>query len=348
MEFRTYLIRRLLLLIPVLIGVTILIFALLQFFSPAQRAMLYVHSPQQFGKINEIIAQYGLNKPIWQQYFTWLGQVFHGNLGWSQVVGMPVTRAIATFFPATLELAIFATPLIVFLGIFLGTKAAAHKDSLIDHGTRLGAIVGWSLPTFWLGLMLLMVFYGFFSGLFPPERLGIAMDAVVHSPSFIRYTGLNTLDGILNWRWDVTLDALRHLVLPVITLTVVNTAFIMRLMRSSMLETLNKGYVLTARAKGLPESTVINKHARRNAMIPVLTISGYLFASIINGVVITESIFDYKGLGWWAWESAVNLDIPSLLAFALFSAIIFVVTNLVVDLLYARLDPRVRLGAKEQ
>ncbi len=252
MEFRTYLVRRLLLLIPVLIGVTFLIFLLLHFFSPAQRAMLYVHSPQQMRNLDEIIAKYGLNAPIWKQYWTWLVQVFHGNLGWSQVVGMPVTSAIASFLPATLELAIFATPLIIFLGIFLGTKAAAHKDSWIDHVTRVGAIVGWSLPTFWLGLMLLMIFYGFFSGFLPPERLGNAMDAVVHSSSFVRYTGLNFLDGILNWRWDVTIDALRHLVLPVITLTVVNTAFIMRLMRSSMLETLGKGYVLTARAKGLP------------------------------------------------------------------------------------------------
>ncbi len=347
MEFRTYLARRLLLLIPVLFGVTILIFALLQFFSPAQRAMLYVHSPQQFGRIDEIIAQYGLNDPIWKQYWTWLVQIFHGNLGWSQVVGMPVTKAFVTFLPATVELALFATPLIVLTGIFLGTKAASHKDSLVDHATRVGSIVGWSLPTFWLGLLLLMVFYGFFSGLFPPERLSTAMNAVVHSASFARYTGINFLDGILNWRWDVVIDALRHLVLPVITLTVVNTAFIMRLMRSSMLETLGKGYVLTARAKGLAENTVINKHARRNAMIPVLTISGYLFASIVNGVVITESIFNYKGLGWWAWSAAVNLDIPSILAFALFSAVLFVITNLVVDLLYARLDPRVRLGASE-
>ena len=345
MDFSTYLIRRLLLLIPVLIGVSILIFAILQFFSPVERAMLFVHSPQQFGRIDEIIEQYGLDDPIWKQYLTWITQIFHGNFGWSQVVGMPTLKAIGTFLPATVELAIFATPLIVLGGIYLGTKAAAHKDSFIDHITRVVAIVGWSLPTFWLGLMLLMVFYGFFSGLFPPERLSTAMNAVVHSAEFTRYTGVNFLDGILNWQWNVTFDALRHLVLPVLTLTVVMIAFIMRLMRSSMLETLGKGYVLTARAKGLPENIVINKHARRNAMIPVLTIAGYLFASIVNGVVITESIFNYKGLGWWAWRAAVTLDIPSILAFALFSGTLFVLTNLVVDLLYARFDPRVRLGA---
>jgi peptide/nickel transport system permease protein len=152
------------------------------------------------------------------------------------------------------------------------------------------------------------------------------------------------LDGILNWEWRVTWDSLRHLVLPVATLSVVNIAFIMRLMRSSMLESLGKGYILTARAKGLSENTVINKHARRNAMIPVLTVSGYLFAAIVNGVVITESIFNYKGLGWWAWRTAVMLDISSILGFALFSGVLFVLTNLAVDLLYARFDPRVRLG----
>lgn len=344
MDFRTYLIRRLLLLIPVLFGVTILIFIVLQFFSPTERAMLFVHSPQQFGHIDEIIAQYGLNDPIWKQYLTWISQVFHGNMGWSNVVGMSTLKAIGTFLPATLELAIFAAPLIVAGGIFFGTRAAVHKDQFSDHATRVGAIIGWSLPTFWLGLMLLMVFYGYFHGIFPPERLGITANAIIHSASFHRYTGLNFLDGILNWKWTVTLDAIRHLVLPVLTLTFVNIAFIMRLMRSSMLETLGKGYVLTARAKGLPENTVINKHARRNAMIPVLTISGYLFASIVNGVVITESIFNYKGLGWWAWQAAVQLDIPSILAFALFSALLFVFTNLVVDMLYARFDPRIRLG----
>lgn len=294
--------------------------------------------------IEEIIELYNLDAPIWEQYITWLGQVFQGNLGWSPVVGMSVTDAILNFLPATLELAIFATPLIIFGGIWLGTKAAAHKDRFIDQATRAGAIMGWSLPTFWLGLVLLMVFYGYFGGLFPPERLSTEMNILVHSASFNRYTGLNFLDGILNWEWRVTWDSLRHLVLPVITLSVVNIAFIMRLMRSSMLESLGKGYILTARAKGLSEKVVINKHARRNAMIPVLTVSGYLFAAIVNGVVITESIFNYKGLGWWAWRTATALDTSSILGFALFSGVLFVLTNLVVDLLYARFDPRVRLG----
>lgn len=346
MELRVYIIRRLVLLIPVLFGVTLLIFGLLQLFSPVERAALYVTNPKQFGNIAEIITKYGLDQPWWVQYGNWINEIFHGNLGWSKVVSMPVIDAILNFLPATLELALFATPIIIFGGIFLGSKAAAHKDRTVDHATRLGAIIGWSLPTFWLGLILLMVFYGYFSGLLPPERLSTEMNILVHSDEFTRYTRVNVIDAIFNGNVRVLADSLRHLVLPVITLTVVQLAFVMRLMRSSMLESLGKGYILTARAKGLSENVVVNKHARRNALIPVLTISGYVFAAIVNGVVITETIFNYKGLGWWAWQSAVNLDVPSILAFALFNGVLFVLTNLVVDLLYARIDPRVRLGAQ--
>ena len=346
MELRAYIIRRLVLIVPVLFGVSALVFGILQLFSPVERAALYVKDPKQFANLPAIIEKYGLDQPVWVQYGNWINEIFHGNLGWSKVVSQSVTDAVLNFLPATLELALFAAPLIILGGIILGSKAAAHKDKAVDHVTRVAAIVGWSLPTFWLGLMLLMVFYGYFSGLLPPERLSTDMNILVHSEAFTRYTGLNVIDAILNGNWQVLGDSLRHLVLPVITLTVVNLAFIMRLMRSSMLESLGKGYILTARAKGLDENTVVSKHARRNALIPVLTISGYIFAAIVNGVVITETIFNYKGLGWWAWQSAVHLDIPSVLGFALFNGILFVLTNLVVDLLYARIDPRVRLGGR--
>ncbi len=348
MELRSYILRRLLLLIPVLLGVTLFIFGITMLFSPIQRATLYVRDVRQLADLPAVIQLYGLDEPFFSQYFTWLGQVFSGNLGWSKIVSMPVWEAIWHYLPATLELAIFATPLIILMGIFLGTKAAAHKDRPVDHGTRVMAIFGWSLPTFWLGLILMMIFYGYFRGFLPPSRLSVQMDIVVSSAEFIRYTHINTIDAILNLNGAVLLDALRHIVLPVITLSVTNIAFIMRLMRSSMLESLGKGYILTARAKGLDERIVVNKHARRNALIPVITISGYLFAALANGVVITETIFVYKGIGWWAWQAAVNLDIPSVLGFALFNAVLFVLVNLVVDVLYTRVDPRVRLGGTVQ
>jgi dipeptide transport system permease protein len=348
LKLRSYIIRRLLLLIPVLLGVTLFIFGITMLFSPTMRAALYVTNMRDLGNIPGIIEHYGLDEPFFVQYGTWLGQVFRGNLGWSDVVSMPVAEAIPHYLPATLELAIFAAPLIVLIGIFFGTTAAAHKDKPLDHSTRVVAILGWSLPTFWLGLLLLMIFYGYFKGLLPPGRLSTQVNLFVNSADFIRYTHINTIDAVLNLNGLVLLDALRHLVLPVITLTVVQMAFVMRLMRSSMLESLGKGYVLTARAKGLAERVVINKHARRNALIPVITVSGYVFAGLANGVVITETIFSYKGIGWWAWQAAVRLDIPSVLGFALFNAVLFVVINLVVDILYTRVDPRVRLGEAVQ
>jgi dipeptide transport system permease protein len=348
LELRSYIIRRLLLLIPVLLGVTIFVYGITMFFSPAQRASLYVRDVRQLQDLPAIIHQYGLDRPFWAQYGTWLGQVLRGNLGWSEVVSMPVGQAIWHYLPATLELAIFATPLIILGGIFLGTKAAAHKDKPLDHSTRVVAILGWSLPTFWLGLILIMVFYGYFRGFLPPGRLSTQMQLLVDSAAFTRYTHINTIDAILNLNGPLLLDALRHLVLPVITLSVTHVAFIMRLMRSSMLESLGKGYILTARAKGLDERIVVNKHARRNALIPVITISGYIFAGLASGAVITESIFSYKGIGWWAWQSAVHLDISAVLGFALFSAVLFVLINLIVDILYTRVDPRVRLGGGVQ
>jgi dipeptide transport system permease protein len=348
LELRSYIIRRLFLLIPVLFGVTLFIFGITMLFSPIQRASLYVTSAHQMSNLPAIIAMYGLDKPFFVQYGTWITQVFHGNLGWSRVVGMPVWNAIWNFLPATLELAIYAAPLIVFMGIFLGTRAAAHKDKPLDHATRVLAISGWSLPLFWLGLILLMIFYGLFRGLLPPGRLSVPIDAVVYSAAFHRYTHINTIDAVLNLNGPVLLDAIRHLVLPVITLSVVNVAFIMRLMRSSMLESLGKGYILTARAKGLDERTVVNKHARRNALIPVITVSGYLFAGLASGAVITETIFNYKGIGWWAWQAASRLDIASVLGFALFTGVLFVLVNLIVDILYTRVDPRVRLGGGVQ
>ena len=344
MELRAYIIRRVLLLIPVLLGVSLFIFGITMMFSPIQRAMLYARSVQEMRDVETIIQMYGLDKPFYMQYGTWLRQVLHGNLGWSQIVSMPVAKAIPSQLPATLELAIFSAPLIVLVGIFLGTKAAAHKDKPLDHGTRVLAILGWSLPSFWLGLILLMIFYGYFRDFLPPGRLSIPNDILVHSPAFIQYTHLNTIDAILNLNGNVLLDALRHLILPVITISTINIAFIMRLMRSSMLESLGKGYILTARAKGLAERVVVNKHARRNALIPVITVSGYLFAALASGAVITETIFSFKGLGWWAWQSALRIDIPSVLGFAMFTALLFVVINLAVDILYTRVDPRVRLG----
>ena len=342
-DLRSYIIRRLLMVIPVLFGVSILIFSVVQLFNPIERAALFIRSEREAANVEGIIRKYGLDQPIHIQYFTWLSEVLQGNLGWSKVVSKPVLDALVTFLPATAELTLYAAPITILLGIYLGKKAAVHKDKAIDHATRTLAIIGWSMPTFWLAIMLLAIFYGYFGGLFPPDRLSVEASIYVQSGKFIRYTGINTIDALLNGQLWIFVDALRHLVLPTLTLVVVQVALLMRVMRSSMLEALGQGYVVAARAKGLDLKTVIDKHAGRNAMIPVATLSGLLVSGMLSGVVITETVFNYKGVGWWFVRAASQLDIPSVLGFSIFAAVLFVITNLVVDLLYAYIDPRIRL-----
>lgn len=344
MGMRSYIIRRLLLMIPTLIGVSLLIFAIMQFFSPVQRASLYVtEQPKGLTSIEQIIKLYGLDDPIYVQYYRWMKEVLRGNLGWSRTINYPVTKALLERLPATAELAILSAPLIIFLGIYLGVKSAVHRDKPIDHATRGLSIFGWSLPTFWFGLILISIF-SVDLGWFPTGRLGTEANVFVHSSEFVRYTGMNTIDGLLNGQLWIFIDALRHLVLPVITLVVVIIALIVRVTRSSMLEALNKGYIITARAKGLDQNEVINKHARRNALIPVVTISGMLIAGMLTGLVIIEYVFNIHGIGEFAANASLNLDAPAILGFAIFTGAIYVTANLIVDILYAYIDPRIRLG----
>jgi ABC-type dipeptide/oligopeptide/nickel transport system permease component len=341
-SLRVYVARRLLLLIPTLIGMTLLIFAITQLFDPIERASLYVTDPRQARSVQDIIEKYGLDKPFYIQYFNWLMQMLSGNLGWSQSLHMRVLDAIITRFPATAELVIFSVPLIILGGIFLGKISAVKRNTVIDHACRVMAIIGWSLPSFWLGIMLLAIFYGGLS-IFPPGRLSVWAENLVRSGEFKTYTGLYTVDAIINLNWPVFIDAIYHLILPVITLTTINIALIMRVMRSSMLEQLGRMYITAAKARGLDSKTVINKHATRNALIPVVTLSGLLTAGMLSGAVITETVFEFKGVGYFAARAAVQLDIPAVLGFALFAGILFVIANLIVDILYAYIDPRIRL-----
>ena len=337
-----FIVRRLLLLPFVGIGVSMLIFLLLQFLTPAMRASLYITDPKQLNAIPDIIVKYHLDQPVYVQYWSWLSQVFHGDLGWSQTAREPVADAIRGFFPATLELGLYAFVCILTFGIWLGTASAVHRDKLIDHISRVTSISGYSLPTFVWALLLLMLFYGQL-GWFPPGRLSLEADQFVRSGQFHVYTGLMTVDAALNRQWWIVWDAIKHLVLPVATLTYFLTAVLVRITRSSMLETLRTDYVRTARAKGLPQKAVVDKHARRNALIPVITLASLLFVGLLSGVVITETVFNYPGIGRWGVGASQQLDIPAVTGFALIFAGILVVGNLCADVLYAVVDPRIRL-----
>ena len=340
-----YITRRSLLLIFVLFGVSVLIFGILMTFSPERRAATFVTSPQQAKDIPRIIKQFGLDDPFYIQYIRWIKEVFKGNLGWSLVASRPVSEAFWNYFPVTLEMNLFAAPIVIIFGIWLGTLSGIHRDTWIDHSTRIMAIVGWSLPTFLFALVLLMIFYGYFQ-IFSPGVISdhLTMFILDNPDSFKPYTGLYTIDGLLNGRLDMTLNALSHLVLPVLTYVIVVVALNMRVMRSGMIEELSKEYVVTAIAKGADKKTIHIKHARRNALLPVITVAGQLVAYSMEGSVAVEVVFNRHGIGWWLAESAVQLDIPVLMCICLFMAVIFVITNLTLDILYAVIDPRIRLG----
>lgn len=339
----SYALRRLAFLPFVMLGVTILLFAALQFLSPEMRASLYVKDPRQLAALESVIEKYGLRKPMPVQYGIWLKQVLRGDLGYSETAKMPVAEAIRAFFPATLELALASFIPILVIGVSLGALSAVYKDRFVDHLTRFIAITGYSLPSFVLGLVLLMIFYGKLQML-PPGRYSLEVDLLVHSEGFRHYTGLLTLDAILNGNFFAAGDLLKHLILPAATLTYISLALLLRITRSSMLEELGKDYVRTARAKGLPARTVILKHALRNALIPVVTLSSLLFISLLGGVVITETVFDYPGIGRWAVVAAQQIDVAGVLGSTLLAAGLFVLANLAADLLYAAVDPRIRIG----
>ena len=342
-NIRVYIIRRLLLIVPVIIGVTLLIFTVLQLLTPYQRASAFVMNPQDLRpeNINRTIKFYHLDDPVWVQYQVWLGQTFSGHLGVDRN-GHSIAQILINRAPATVELAIFASFIIVLAGIWQGTIAARRKDRMADHATRVAAISGYSLPTFWLGLLLLAFLYGG-TGRFGPGVVSTSVYLYTLGPEFTRYTGMYTIDGILNGDLFVTWDALEHLVLPVLTLSFVSWAIVTRIMRSSMIEALGRDYVRFARAKGVPERIVVRRHARRNALIPVATVSGLIVAGLLNGVVITETVFGRPGIGEFAASAAVNLDIAAVLGFTLVTAFLIVIANLVVDIMYAYIDPRVRL-----
>ncbi|PIP84202.1 MAG: peptide ABC transporter permease [Elusimicrobia bacterium CG_4_9_14_3_um_filter_62_55] len=336
-----FILKRLAMLPLVLFGVTVLLFGLFNTLSPEMRASIYVKDPRQLAALDEVIRKYGLKDPFHKQYVRWIARVAKGDLGYSETAKMPVTEAIRSFFPATIELSVLAFIPIMVIGVWLGTLSAVYRDKWIDHFSRFVAITGYSLPSFVLGLLLLMVFYGMLK-LFPPGRYSLASDLIINGGNYAAYTGMVTVDSLLNGRIGVFFDALKHLILPASSLTYITMALLVRITRSSMLEELGKDYVRTARAKGLPESVVINKHARRNAWIPVITIASILFVQLLGGVLITETVFAYPGIGRWVAQAAVQLDIPGVMGVALLTSTLFVLGNLVADILYAVVDPRIR------
>jgi peptide/nickel transport system permease protein len=341
MRLRDYILRRILLSIPVIIGVLAITFVLA--YVVGNPLAIYVNERTPPDAIPAIIRQHGLDQPLYIQFFLYLRNLVMGNWGWSDSANSWVVDAIGRFFPATIELSIVAMIIAVLIGIPLGVISATRKDQIVDHVTRVIALAGVSMPIFWFALMLkYLLYYQFFIWGLPylPEGGRYNYVTVSYNP----VTNFILIDSLLTGNLVLLFDALVHLIMPAACLGYLTLAIIARMMRSSMLEVLKEDYITLARSKGLQERIVIYRHALRNAMIPTVTIIGLAFGGLITGAVLTETIFGWPGVGRWAVRSILTSDIPSINAFTLLVAFIFVTANLMVDLIYGTLDPRIRYG----
>jgi peptide/nickel transport system permease protein len=282
-------------------------------------------------------ARHGLDQPPPIQYLYYLSNLVRGDFGTSTFNGQPVRAELARFIPATLELAAVAIVVSLVLGVLFGTLAALYRDRFIDQALRVVSLSGVSMPVFWLALVAFYVL-SFRLGWFPGT--GRLNPGTLPPPTV---TGAYTVDALLAGDLEIFWDALRHTLLPSFVLAAYTVSLLTRFTRSAVLEVLGNDYVRTARAKGLPGTTVVTRHVLRAALAPIITVAGVMFGSILSGTVLIETIFSWPGLGQYAFRSATNLDLPSIMGVSLFVAVVYITINFVVDLLYGVIDPRVRL-----
>jgi peptide/nickel transport system permease protein len=285
----------------------------------------------------QVYLQLGLDKPIYIQYLLYLGQLAQGELGTSIMTAQPVAEDILRFFPATLELATIATLLGIFIGVPMGVLAAVHKGRWPDHIIRIIALIGYSAPIFWLGMIALLVFYAKLGWVAGPGRLDVFYDSIVEP-----VTGILMLDAALARDWEIFYNALSHLILPASILGTFALAYIARMTRSFMLDQLSQEYILTARVKGMPEYKVIWGHAFRNVLVQLITIIGLTYASLLEGSVLTETVFSWPGIGLYITNSLFNNDMNAVLGGTIVVGVCFVGINMLSDLLYRLVDPRIR------
>jgi peptide/nickel transport system permease protein len=280
---------------------------------------------------------YGLDKPLPVRYLIYLGHVLHGDLGESSVTHGPVTHDLGQFIPATAELALYAVLIAAIVGIAFGVVSALRRNRPTDHALRVASLAGISMPTFWIALLALYV--GFYRlGWFPgADRL----DPGVEPPPHV--TGLYTIDAVLAGDFGLFTQALHHLVLPALVLAAFNVSLLTRFTRSAVLEVMGNDYVRAARAKGLPEDTVIRRYILRAALPSVVTVLGLVFANVLTGAVLVEKIFSWPGIGQYAYQAAINLDVPAIAGVSMFVAVVYITINFIVDVLYGVIDPRIRV-----
>ncbi|SCF07477.1 peptide/nickel transport system permease protein [Micromonospora coriariae] len=335
----TFLAKRVAITAGLLLGVTVVTFGLVNVVpGDPVTANLSDQALNDPAAVAAFRQKWGLDQPLWAQYLHYLGNLLHGDLGQSQQTGRAVLDDLLHYVPATLELAIPSMVLALLIGTGIGMLAAIRNGRLTDQLVRVGALLGLSTPPFWLSLVVLYVFF---------YQLGLAPSGGRLSPDFSpppTVTGMYTVDAALAGQWDVAWDAAQHLSLPVLVLTSLTVAMLVRFVRSAMLEVLQQDYIRAAYAKGLPTRVVLRRHLLRAGLVPVVTVSGLAFASLLSGTVLVESIFGWPGVGQYAYRSATALDLPAILGVSLFVAMVYTLVNLTVDLLYGLIDPRIRLS----
>jgi len=335
-----YVIKRVLMVIPVMIGVSIIVFSLMRVFSPDPAPIvLGQHATQE--SMEAWREANGLNEPVVQQYFTYITKALKGDLGTSYYTKSQVSKEIFARFPATIELAVAAIIFASIFGILLGVIAAVKKNTIFDAVGSFVALIGVSIPIFWLGILFIMFFSGYLHLLPSGGRINVLL-----SPE--KVTGFYMIDALLEGNAEAFKDALLHLIQPALALGMYSMAIITRMTRSSMLESLGQDYIRTARAKGISEVKVVGRHALRNSMIPVTTVIGLQFGALLGGALLTESVFSWPGIGKFTVDSILKSDFPIVQGIVLLVAVIFVTVNLVADLAYASLDPRIKYASKQE
>ena len=334
MAIWAYLVRRLCLMLPVLVGATIIVFLITNVL-PGDPVSLRLGPHATAAQITYVREKWGLDKPLPVQYFRYMIGVLHGDFGTSVETRRSVLSDLRVYFPASLELSTSSMILCLVLGIPLGMLSAVKKDHLWDHFSRIFSLIGVATPLFWLGFMALLIFYlklGWFAG-------GGRISLQLTTPTQI--SGLYVLDSLLSGNWPALKSSVQHLLLPTFTLSFTLIAYISRITRASMLDVLCQDYVVTARSKGLRESVVLFKHSLRNALLGVITVAGTLYGRLIGSLIITEMVFNWPGIGRYVVRSILSLDAKPVLGFTILIASSFVIINLLVDILYAVVDPRI-------
>ena len=331
---RSYIGKRLLMIIPVLIGVSIITFVLVRL-TPGDPARILAGEHANRETVEQIRQQWGLDKSVAVQYGIWLEQAVKGNLGRSITTHEYVLAEILERFPSTIELTLIAMIIAIAVGVPAGIISATKQYSVFDYGSMFAALFGISMPVFWLGLMLMFIF-----GL-TLDLLPVAGRLSVNVP-LERLTNFYVLDSIITGNWPALKDALQHLILPSVALATIPMAVIARMTRSSMLEVIRQDYIRTHRAKGLSERKVIYRHAFKNALIPVVTVIGLNFGLLLQGAILTETVFSWPGLGRYAVNAVYARDYPAIQGSVLFIAGTFVIVNLITDIIYAYINPRIR------